>query len=105
MTDAEISAALARAIGYADDDISIWSPGFCVVWNGCNTPNWRPFNYTDWTIAGPVLDWLLFEHSVNPVMGKTDYLIYAVDMVVVLGEADTLPLAIAHAAIAVVRGS
>ena len=109
MTDAEISAELARAMGWPDADVRI-DPisDRCLVAVNANWYKWRHFSYTDWTIAGPVLDWLMRVHDCElryGRIGSKKKIFWIAAQFTVLGRADTFPLAIARAAIAVGRAS
>jgi hypothetical protein len=64
MTDLEISKALALAIGWRDDQVSIttmstdgisWIPA-CVNVKPDGHKYGRPFWYTDWEVIGPIAE-------------------------------------------------
>lgn len=116
MTPAEhaaLSAQLARAIGYAECDVRLH--GLCL--DSCYVRNTRDdvprhliapwdvhqakFDYRDPSVAMGVLEWLMREHGA--VVRHLPKNHYAVTMSMYMRElvADTLPEAIARAAIAV----
>ena len=120
---AALSAQLARAIGY--EQISVQTCGdYALVhglWDdsGRDWQHWRTFDYRDPSVALPVLEWLMREHQVslqyaahlNPFYKKWAVLRpgeinergkWVCDQVDAWG--DTLPEAIARAAIAVGGG-
>ena len=92
MIDLEISKALALAIGWRESLITIDDlAGYDAVW--CFTgAQWQEFDYRDWTIAGPVAEWL----GCFPVMRNGQWALWLTNKDYV--EADTPQLAIALAA-------
>ncbi len=110
MTDhAEISRQLALAIGYAPESVRVvspWPPGYCEVYRITNDmgPYWREFDYRSPGVAMPVLDWLMREHEAQPGHNAHGFHIWLQADSVAVATGDTLPLAIARAAIAVGKG-
>lgn len=64
MTDLEISKRLAIAIGWP----MLFCTGGCVMVS-C-AANWRVFDYTDWSVAGPIAEKynaFPYQHKVNGI--------------------------------------
>ena len=115
MTPAEhaaLSAQLARAIGWRLIDIAgfhgqeppsvMFGPGL-FVWFG-NKPDqyWRKFDYRDPSVAMGVLEWLIREHGAAvPRTADNTRISVVCRLPGEWGVGDTLPEAIARAAIAV----
>ena len=117
MTDAEISKAVALAIGYAPESVQIRHPGntsYCYVYRD-TTPwkelNWRIFQYTTPDVALPLLRWLSQPYGLVELWPNEESWTVVVHGRSMMGDlekrinADTLELAIARAVIAVGRGS
>jgi len=104
MTPAEhaaLSAQLARALGYYPE--SVWvNDYFCYVFRNAwfDKETWCRFDYRDPSVALPVLEWLMREHGVYVYIGtnKTTWWVVVARRYI---AQDTLPEAIARAAIAV----
>ena len=106
---AALSAQLARALGYYPESVRILE-NLCIVyrigvsWRAFTPINvsrerWAEFDYRDPSVALPVLEWLMKEHwcfvtGPIPSIESADHM----DMRI---QTDTLPEAIARAAIAV----
>ena len=126
MTPAEhaaLSAKLARAIGWehvyppCDEVPSYWRHPHILVseWvpSRGRMMTWRMFDYRDPSVAMPVLEWLRTKHSAtlgtDARSGRSYIALWekhndGAPMVDWRIEADTLPEAIARAAIAVMEG-
>ena len=114
MTDAEISRAVALAIGYAPESVQI-ALGECQVfrtvqkradyldasrpWNE-PTDAWHSFDYREPTVALPLLKWLMVEHDPMLLWNRA-IPAFAIDLPNKTIHADTLEEAIARAVIAV----
>ena len=119
MTAADLSADLARALGYEPDapgrkgTVYIKQShggGFHVrVWTarGKSKPRWRTFSYDDPTVYGPLVAWLLERGAQIRYMRNTKTFALAAPpngCVMRFFEAATLPEAVARAVIAVRSG-
>ena len=70
MTDAELSRAVALAIGYHPESVQTVGDIF-MVWHskewkwadGKRACMWHEFSYTDPTVSMPLLKWLMAEHG------------------------------------------
>jgi len=82
MTDLEISKALALAIGWREDQVSIttmstdgisWIPG-CVNVKPDGYKFGRPFWYTDWNVIGPIAErYDCFPKYLKYVLGESNW--------------------------------
>ena len=110
MTPAEhaaLSAQLARSIGWGhvhfERDVckvgEPWMPELGIKF--AHILNWRAFDYRDPSVALPVLEWLMREHEAK---ADADNLWFWVCCGSNVAYGDTLPEAIARAAIAVMEG-
>lgn len=109
MTDAEISRAVALAIGWPEHTVFVHEspePG-CQVWPVDGT--WRDFDYRSPDVALPLLRWLMVEHAHTATFtrhwdGGEKVFCVSEPATGVYPWSDTLELAIARAVIAVGRG-
>lgn len=69
MTDhADLSKSLALALGYAPESVRVTESivdVYRMSRNDLPFPFWYEFSYTDPTIYGPLLEWLMREHEVT----------------------------------------
>lgn len=106
---AELSRDLALAIGYRPDDVLLnearMDPDVCFVWfesdEEGHDPCWRKFDYRDADVWGPVLEWLIQSRALNVWSNDRGRRWGWSEMNGLDGLADTLPEAVARAAIAV----
>lgn len=107
MTDhAALSRELALAIGYAPDCVQFRGDGRCVVYGAGSTSGedgsckwWKSFSYTDPTVWGPVLDWLMRKHGFRVYFNaRKEANYYMADLDQIFGG-PSLPEAVARAAI------
>jgi hypothetical protein len=109
MNHAELSRDLALALGYEPARVRLGRDACYVITRkfdatlGIEVLGSWPLDYRDPTVWGPVLIWLMREHRVWPQIPTQTWDMLNVTMTRTLGIGDTLPEAIARAAIAVVK--
>lgn len=108
-----LSHELALALGYEPEAVDLhYFPDCCAVFRvdrqwqekglQSGPERWHRFSYTDPTVYGPVLEWLLDKHFIHPrqwMNGHPEIHMLLSGGTVAVGA--TLPEAIARAAIAV----